>query len=90
MTPQEKAIELFKKYFSVAESIEWTDKETALKAEKLNDELGSDVLIYWNKLAKESALISVNEIIDCNRNGLGLTKYSKEYWEEVKKEIKKI
>jgi hypothetical protein len=63
MIPKEKAQELFNKYFAVAESIEWSSEETALKAEKLNDELGDDVLIYWHELAKQSALIAVDEIV---------------------------
>jgi hypothetical protein len=63
MIPKEKAQELFNKYFAVAESIEWSSEETALKAEKLNDELGDDVLIYWNELAKQSALIAVDEML---------------------------
>ena len=40
--------------------------------------------------AKQFALIAVNEIIDCTKNGLGLTKFSKEYWQEVKQEIEKL
>ena len=39
--------------------------------------------------AKQCALIAVDEILDCTKNGLGLTKYSKEYWFDVKKEILK-
>ena len=63
MTPQEKAKELIDKYYKLAESIEWTDKQTSEKAEKFNDELGTDVLKYWNELSKQSALIAVDEII---------------------------
>jgi len=64
MTPKEKAKELVDKYFQIAENIEWTtDEEKKEKSEKYNDDLGNDVLIYWNRLAKESALIAVDEII---------------------------
>lgn len=63
MKPQEKAKKLVSKYYKLAESIEWTDKETSVKAEKFNDELGTDVLRYWNELAKQSALLAVDEII---------------------------
>ena len=42
------------------------------------------------KEAKDCALIAVDEIINCTKNGLGLTKYSKEYWQEVKQEIEKL
>ena len=63
MKPKEKAQELVAKYYQLAESIEWTDNDTKVKAEKFNDELGSDVLKYWNELAKKSALIAIYEII---------------------------
>lgn len=63
MKPQEKAKKLVSKYYQLAESIEWTDNETKVKAEKFNDELGTDVLRYWNELAKKSALLAVDEII---------------------------
>ncbi len=42
------------------------------------------------KQAKQCALIAVDEIMDCTKNGLGLTKFSKEYWQEVKQEIEKL
>ena len=41
-------------------------------------------------LAKRCALIAVDEIIDCTNNGLGITKFSKEYWQEVKQEIQAL
>jgi hypothetical protein len=84
-----KAKELFDKYFQLAESIEWTDNETSVKAEKFNNELGSDVLKYWHELAKRSALICVDEIIEIlwhtckNENEY-------RYWLEVKEEIEKL
>ena len=86
MTPKEKAQELVNKYYQLAESIEWTDKETSVKAEKFNDELGTDVLRYWNELAKQSALVAVDEIL----NNDGFTQfdiYLTEYWQQVKQEI---
>jgi len=45
--------------------------------------------ITWG-MAKQCALIAVNEIINCTKNGLGVTVYSKEYWQEVKQEIEKL
>jgi hypothetical protein len=38
----------------------------------------------------QCALIAVDEIINCTKNGLGHTIFSKEYWQEVKKEIEKL
>jgi hypothetical protein len=89
MTPKEKAQELFNKYFAVAKSIEWSSEETVLKAEKLNDELGDDVLIYWHELAKQSALIAVDEILywtDWQDTLIWLNGF----YIEVKLEIKKL
>ncbi len=89
MTPKEKAQELFNKYFAVAECIEWTtNKEILVKAEKINDELGDDVLIYWIELAKKSALIAVDEILLL----ITLITYQPtiDYWQEVKHEIEEL
>ena len=88
MTPQEKAKELIDKYYKLAESIEWTDKQTSEKAEKFNDELGTDVLKYWNELAKQSALIAVDEMLDF-RNGLYINEGSlaHKYLLDIKHEI---
>ena len=91
MTPQEKAQELVYKYYQLAESIEWTDEQTSLKAEKFNDELGSDVLKYWNELSKQSALIAVDEMLDF-RNGLYINEGSlaHKYLLDIKQEIEKL
>jgi len=43
-----------------------------------------------SRIAKQCALIAVDEIMDCTKNGLGLTKFSKEYWQDVKQEIEKL
>jgi hypothetical protein len=92
MIPKEKAQELFNKYFAVAESIEWSSEETALKAEKLNDELGDDVLIYWHELAKQSALIAVDEIIEFLLQASKYLAFPQQviYWNEVKHEITQL
>ena len=91
MTPQEKAQELVDKYYQLAESIEWTDEQTSLKAEKFNDELGSDVLKYWNELSKQSALIAVDEMLDF-RNCLYINEGSlaHKYLLDIKQEIEKL
>ena len=97
MSAKEKAKELIDKYYKLAESIEWTDKQTSEKAEKFNDELGTDVLKYWNELSKQSALIAVDEIIIRTRsvdtmpyNCQKIDENTKEYWQEVKQEIEKL
>jgi len=78
MTPQEKAEELLIKMYQPLPA--------SKEAEKGKEHL------YYNQYnaAKQCALIAVDEIINCTKNGLGLTKYSKEYWQEVKQEIEKL
>jgi hypothetical protein len=82
MTPQQKAKELVDKYYQLAESIEWSDNETMVKAEKFNDDLGSDVLTYWNELAKKSALFAVEQLIEND--------FIDDYWFQVKQEIENL
>lgn len=96
MTAKEKAIELVDIYYQLAESIEWTDKETMQKAELLNDELGEDVLFYWHELAKQSALIAIDEAMlmlpytDINTTLGKFCIKQYEYLEQVRHEIKKL
>ncbi len=91
MTPKEKAKYLFDKYYQIAEIIEWTtDNETKNKAENFNDELGKDVLVYWNELAKQSALIAVDEILENYYKTHFQTGKKIDYWKEVKQEIEKL
>lgn len=40
--------------------------------------------------AKQCAIIAVDQIIDCTRNGFGTTKFSKQYWQQVKEEINNL
>ena len=91
MKAKDKAKELVDKYANLAESIEWTDKETSKKSEEFNDELGTDVLIYWNELAKQSALIAVDEMLDF-RNSLYINEGSlaHKYLLDIKQEIEKL
>lgn len=92
MTPKDKAKELVDKYFQMSETIDWTDEENYKKAEEFNNQLGNDVLKYWNELSKKSALIAVDEIIsiaywEWMDSGGG---EEKNYWQEVKQEIQKL
>jgi hypothetical protein len=80
MTPQEKAKDLFDKYFLLHESA--------------TDENGVWILSALNKgLAKKCALIAVEEIIDLN---LGLSNCDENNWAiekfyiEVQQEIEKL
>ena len=43
--------------------------------------------MYKDNMAIQCALIAVEELIECTKNGLGTTKFSKEYWQQVKYEL---
>jgi hypothetical protein len=85
MTPKEKAQELVDKFYNLQTSIAWTtNDELKRQASIFNDELGEDVEIYWDKLAKQTAVIAVDEMIYV------LDRYAdpvRKYWEDVKQEI---
>ena len=90
MNATDKANELVDKYYRLAETIEWTEyNEKIVKAENFNNELGTDVLIYWNKLAQQSALIAVDEIMKA-MDDVMLPNPFRQYWDEVKEEIEKL
>ena len=90
MRPKEKAKELVDRFYNLQSSIAWTtNDELKRQASIFNDELGEDVEIYWDKLAKQTAVIAVDEIID-----IAYWEYmetmggqEKDYWNEVKQEI---
>jgi hypothetical protein len=89
MTPKEKAQQLVDKFYNLQTSIAWTtNDELKRQASIFNDELGEDVEIYWDKLAKQTAVIAVDEILSLN-----VFEYTSdwsntiEYWNEVKQEI---
>jgi hypothetical protein len=85
MTPKEKAQELVDKFYNLQSSIAWTtNDELKRQASIFNDELGEDVEIYWDKLAKQTAVIAVDEIFN---SGLLFMVDDEQYWHEVKQEI---
>jgi len=91
MTPKEKAQELVDRFYNLQSSIAWdTSNENKEKASLFNDELGADVELYWHELAKQSALLAVDEIINIAyweyMESMG--EKEKEYWNEVIQEIK--
>jgi hypothetical protein len=82
MKPKHKAQQLVDKFYNLQSSIAWTtNDELKRQASIFNDELGEDVEIYWDKLAKQTAVIAVDEII------LNCYEDMEEYWNEVKQEI---
>jgi hypothetical protein len=90
MTPKEKAQELVDKFYNLQSSIAWTtNDELKRQASIFNDELGEDVEIYWDKLAKQTAVIAVDEIIDVAywQYMESMGEQEEKYWNEVKTEI---
>jgi hypothetical protein len=62
---EKKAIELIKKFYDIQGQIEWnTTTENKEKAETFNNELGEDVDLFWQELAKQSALLLIDEMIN--------------------------
>ena len=90
MKPKDKAKELYEKYYNIQGKIEWnTTTENKEKAENFNNELGEDVDLFWVELAKQSALIVVDEIVK-EIDIIMIPNPFKQYWNKVKQEIKKI
>jgi hypothetical protein len=85
MTPKEKAKELVDRFYNLQSSIAWTtNDELKRQASIFNDELGEDFEIYWDKLAKQTAVIAVDEIYN---SGLLVMVDDEQYWYDVKQEI---
>ena len=93
MTPKEKAQQLVDRFYNLQSSIAWTtNDELKRQASIFNEELGEDVEIYWDKLAKQTAVIAVDEILNSfgtltNGNVFYTTFNAIEYYQEVKQEI---
>jgi hypothetical protein len=92
MEPKEKAKELVEKYADLQTNIDWTDSNELLKTCEINNSFYENEFdIYWNLLAKESALIAVDEIIkECEKFFEAISENRKLYWQEVKQEIEKL
>jgi hypothetical protein len=94
MKAKDKAQDLINEYSILAESINWSNEDTQKKAEKYNDDLGEDVLYYWHELAKRSALIAVDEILEQFNYIVFIEDAYREtnieYWHEVKHEINQL
>jgi len=94
MKPKEKAKELYEKYYNIQGEVKWdTTTENKEKAENFNNELGEDVDLFWVELAKQCALIAVNELINSNPHSNPLNtnvESTMSYWQEVKQEIQAL
>ena len=89
MTPKEKAQELYEKYYNIQGKIERnTTTENKEKAENFNNELGEDVDLFWVELAKQCALIAVDEIL--NSSDWHNMQADFIYYQQVKQEIQEL
>jgi hypothetical protein len=88
METKEKAQQLVDKFYNLQSSIAWTtNDELKRQASIFNEELGEDVEIYWDKLAKQTAVIAVDNIINAMPFDYDFTEKFIEYWQQVKQEI---
>jgi hypothetical protein len=86
MTAKDKAQDLVNKFAKIQEKIDWTgDKQLMELCGERNEALGEQGEYYWNQLAKQSALIAVDEIISV------IVHHSEAHiWIKVKQEITKL
>lgn len=91
MNTKEKALEIFTTFKNIQDTIEWGDYKLQNEMEKLYEINGNDYEVYWKDLAKQSAIISVDKILeiieasDDKYSSIGLQLVRN--WIAVKKEL---
>jgi hypothetical protein len=79
MTPKEKAEEIYQEYLDII----------YVKNQKIINPINGSTIAYYNNIAKQCALIAVDEILK-NYYKNHFQKGKKiDYWQEVKNEIEK-
>lgn len=96
-TVEQTANELAEKFIQAQDNTKFeTSDENYRKCQSLNEELGSDVEVYWKRLAIQCAIIAVGEIVESSPSLPILSdsgiysddiKLSTEYWQQVKQEL---
>ena len=83
MTAKEKALDIIVRYFTLQETIEWGNDELKEETNFMYVENQFEYDSYYHKLAKASALMYVNDVLnlDCG------DAIDKDYYEEVQQEI---
>ena len=92
MSAKDKAKELINKFINIQDKIDWTENQDLLKkCEIQNESLGSEGEYYWHELAKQCALICIDEMLDF-RNNLYMNEGSSahQWLLDVKQEIEKL
>lgn len=101
LSPKEKAKELVDRYYKIQNSEDLGNEQLNKDMEALYKERGEEIEPYWRQLAKDSALIAVDEIIetlspivitltsDIHYSSIDINQQAI-YWQEVKQEIENI
>ena len=86
MTVKQKAEDLVNEFAKIQQQIEWTDDKQLMElCGERNEALGEQGEYYWHELAKQSALIAVDQIL--LQMGTGSETH---FWMKVKQVIKKL
>ena len=83
MTAKEKALDIIVRYFTLQETIEWGNDELKEETNFMYVENQFEYDSYYYKLAKASALMYVNDVL----NILNPTSLEYKYFDEVELEI---
>lgn len=94
MKPKEKAQELFNRFYDLQDSEDLGNEQLNKDMEALYEELGAEIEPYWVELAKNSALIAVNDILyvlnDYHNQDCKINQTKIQYWQDVKQELEKL
>lgn len=86
MIPKLKAEELVNKFLELQEKIDWGNSDLKTEANLIYEKNNIEYNKYYDELAKQSALIAVNEVLLIPY----LLKDETWFYNEVKKEIEKL
>lgn len=87
MEAKEKAKELVETFYKLQENIDWGNENAKKEAGIIYENNKVDYEEFYRKLAKESALICVDETLKTIGSDIF---FEYKYWQEVKFEIEKL
>lgn len=87
MTPQEKAKDLLDKLSVLQEKIEWGNSKLKTEAGLIYEKNNIEYNEYYDELAKQSALIAVDEVIKALEEHKWQNRHIIDEYEQLKKEI---
>ena len=89
MTPKEKAEELVNKFSAIQDNINWGTEKEIEQANVIYTKNEKSYDMYYHILAKESALMVVDEMLEVLCVYEDISK-DYQYWQQVKQEIDKL